>query len=214
MEKALSDGTFSSKTKGFAKMQFDKIEQIIPYLTFHLSFNQNESHFSTLKQMQKDNGPDTKLTFALLGVRGDYYANLKEDKTLQQFQYLNKDWSVAHPISDFNWQISSETKTIQGYLCRKATSNFQPILSRKKITVWFTTDIPFQFGPLNYTGLPGLILQAEQGFYIFYATDINLSKKKTKIKQPLNEQKEMTLSEFRNKRKTMENRMKRHHSGQ
>jgi len=63
-------------------------------------------------------------------------------------------------FSDFNWEITPETKSINGYVCYKAlgvdvNANFMP----QYIEAWFCPEIPLPYGPDNYAGLPGLIFE-------------------------------------------------------
>lgn len=62
---------------------------------------------------------------------------------------------VQDTYEDLKWTITKETKTLQGFLCTKATLNFRG----RDWVVWFTTDIPLSFGPWKFHGLPGLILE-------------------------------------------------------
>ena len=41
--------------------------------------------------------------------------------------------------------------------------------------VWFTPAIPVSLGPLNFSGLPGMVLQVELGRVSYTATELNLS---------------------------------------
>ena len=47
--------------------------------------------------------------------------------------------------------------------------------------VWYTPEIPVQFGPTKYIGLPGLVLEVIAGKVRFTATKIQLN-----IQQPVN----------------------------
>lgn len=55
----------------------------------------------------------------------------------------------------FDWKISSDTKNIQGFKCQKATLEF----GNRRWEAWFSTEIPFHYGPYIFGGLPGLILE-------------------------------------------------------
>ncbi|MCG1035146.1 GLPGLI family protein [Polaribacter sp. DS7-9] len=46
-----------------------------------------------------------------------------------------------------------------------------------KPVVWFTPIIPVSFGPKQYFGLPGLILELEEAAVIFKAKEITLNPK-------------------------------------
>ena len=53
------------------------------------------------------------------------------------------------------------------------------------ITVWYTPEIPVPFGPDKYGGLPGLILEVNDGNTIFLCSKIALNAKDfSPIKRP------------------------------
>lgn len=70
----------------------------------------------------------------------------------------------------FNWQIGSETATICGYECFKATCHWRG----RDFTAWFTLDIPVEYGPWKFGGLPGLIMKVSDndGIYTFEAVAV------------------------------------------
>ena len=70
----------------------------------------------------------------------------------------------------FNWQIESETATICGYECIKATCHWRG----RDFTAWFTPDIPVEYGPWKFGGLPGLIMKVsdDDGIYVFEAVAV------------------------------------------
>jgi len=71
---------------------------------------------------------------------------------------------------DIKWKIHNEIKTIEGLKTQKATGIFRG----RNYTVWFTESIPYPYGPLKLSGLPGVILEAEDETKIvgFKATNI------------------------------------------
>ena len=53
------------------------------------------------------------------------------------------------------------------------------------ITAWYTPEIPVNFGPDNYWGLPGLILEVSEEKLIILCSKVVLSnKQKTKSRAP------------------------------
>ncbi|TXF75816.1 GLPGLI family protein [Chryseobacterium sp.] len=74
------------------------------------------------------------------------------------------------------WKILPETAKIGDYKTQKAETNF----AGRTWFAWFTSDIPFQDGPYKFSGLPGLIVKAEdsKGDYSF---DLKESKKITEL---------------------------------
>lgn len=65
----------------------------------------------------------------------------------------------------FNWKILPETAKIGDYKTQKAETNY----GGRIWYAWFTTEIPIQDGPYKFSGLPGLIVKAQdkEGEYSF-----------------------------------------------
>ena len=66
-----------------------------------------------------------------------------------------------------NWELTTDTLTVLGYLCQKATTFFRG----RNYEAWFTPEIPVKDGPWKLYGLPGLILKAvsDDNFFVFEA---------------------------------------------
>ncbi|MEH0007885.1 MAG: GLPGLI family protein [Flavobacteriales bacterium] len=67
--------------------------------------------------------------------------------------------------AEVDWQIQTDTMTLSGYQCQKATTR----IAGRNYAVWFTPEISIPDGPFKFFGLPGLIVQAtdSQGFFQF-----------------------------------------------
>ncbi|MES2004990.1 MAG: GLPGLI family protein [Bacteroidota bacterium] len=89
------------------------------------------------------------------GSTTSYYKGLAEGK-LQQVENFIKNYVIEEKIPEINWNILSETKTIEGLSCQKATSFFRG----RNYTVWFCSQLPYNNGPWKLGGLPGLIVEA------------------------------------------------------
>ncbi|WP_313032368.1 GLPGLI family protein [Soonwooa sp.] len=53
------------------------------------------------------------------------------------------------------WKLINETKIINSISCKKAEVSYKG----RVWTAWYSTDIPFPYGPYKFSGLPGLIVK-------------------------------------------------------
>ena len=83
------------------------------------------------------------------------FKNYPNGKITTTEQVWKDFYMYEEPLQLFNWSIKEETKTISGYVCQKATTNF----SGRNYTAWFTNEIPIPDGPYKFNGLPGLIIK-------------------------------------------------------
>lgn len=76
----------------------------------------------------------------------------------------------VEPLAEMKWEIADSAKTVLGYECVMATTDYHG----RHWTAWFTPDIPLQEGPWKLCGLPGLILEASEadGQHSFTAVGI------------------------------------------
>lgn len=80
---------------------------------------------------------------------------------------------------EMKWNILSETKKVDAYILRKATTEF----AGRKWTAWFSEDIKINDGPYKFKGLPGLIFNVEDSAkdYIFELINIQKIEKPMKL---------------------------------
>lgn len=68
-----------------------------------------------------------------------------------------KDYYEVILDNEMKWEVFPETKTYQSYTIQKAVTK----IYNRTWEVWFTKDIPLNYGPYIFSGLPGLIISAE-----------------------------------------------------
>ena len=104
----------------------------------------------------------------VVGLTHTYFHDLQEEKKVEIKEFNGVNYVIESAIQIFKWRFINEKKTISGYECLKAMTTLE-LLNRKgitdtlKITAWYTKEIPYSFGPKNYVGLPGLILELHEG---------------------------------------------------
>lgn len=76
------------------------------------------------------------------------------------------------------WNITSDTLTVLGYLCQKATTSFRG----RNYEVWFAPEIPVNDGPWKLYGLPGLILKVTDSDHLFSFEIVGLEQLQTPAK--------------------------------
>lgn len=102
------------------------------------------------------------------GLRSNINYSIEKDKTSQKTYFkdrIGRDVYTYEEDRPMNWKIFPETTKIGEYKVQKAETDF----GGRHWTAWFTADLPYQDGPYKFTGLPGLIVKAEddKGDYSF-----------------------------------------------
>lgn len=93
--------------------------------------------------------------------------------------------NIAHEPLD--WQLVNQSKIIGGYTCYKAVAT-ERLYSRKgffynkQVIAWYAPELPLNFGPKYYNGLPGLILQIERDMFTLTATQVELNPNDKKLR--------------------------------
>ncbi len=96
------------------------------------------------------------------------YKILKEnskDSILVYDKIYTDNFQYKESKKIIKWKIISDTLTINGFKCQKATTSY----SGRKYQAWFTNEIPISDGPYKFSGLPGLIVKISdsKNHYVF-----------------------------------------------
>lgn len=155
---------------------------------YTLKFNKHESVY---KQEEKLDAPQPVSSgISIKIVQGDdvMYKNVKEQRYTNKTEIYGKIFLIKDALTGRKWQLVNETKNIGEYTCYKAVfedefttrtlteeGEFTTVTKPRTTIVWYTPQIPVSNGPTDYFGLPGLILEVNDGRLTLVCTKIVLN---------------------------------------
>lgn len=83
------------------------------------------------------------------------YTDVVNHTSVCQKKVYEETFLVKDSTRKINWKITSETREIAGFKCRRANAL---ILDSIYVVAFYTDEIPISGGPESFTGLPGMIL--------------------------------------------------------
>ncbi|MAW94449.1 MULTISPECIES: GLPGLI family protein [unclassified Leeuwenhoekiella] len=136
-------------------------------LEYHLYFNADIAYFEFQEQLIDQSNRSVE-NASKLARNTPFYILQASGEVFNEIEFMGDDYLIEQHCSDYDWQILNETKVIQGYSCNKATAiikghNDKPT----EIIAYFCPQIPFNYGPKGYCGLPGMILSVEDDVIIY-----------------------------------------------
>ena len=170
---------------------------------FNLDFNKIQSNFYLSKGFETK---EEKYVKKMTKFRGEYFTI--NDQVFHVKDAFGENFQIKIP--EFDWKITNETKKIGGYNCFKATAikkiNHVRGVTNRKIIAWFAPDLPFNFGPKEFSGLPGLVVNLQDGKLNYQLKTIE-KRNDLKIEKPAGKKK-VTLREFNEISKKMYRELK------
>lgn len=165
------------------KEKDDLIEILSEPAYFVMEFTANESVYQSEGTIMKsDSDKRIKISFLqIFGGMGIFYSNSKEKLTLNQRDAFGELVLISSSFPD--WEVTGETKKVGDFICYKAIKKISS--AETKTIAWFTPQIPVQFGPGLYNGLPGLVLEVQVGKIRVFASKIKLDTPDIVIEKPI-----------------------------
>ncbi|MCB0447118.1 MAG: GLPGLI family protein [Gelidibacter sp.] len=177
---------------------------------YTLTFNQDESIYKQNEQLEAP-APASANGFNIVVSQSTdiMYKNAKENRYTNQTEIFGKQFLIKDTLTNRQWELVNETKNIGVYTCFKAIFKDEVTtqtvnekgelesLKKERITsAWYTPQIPVNNGPEDFYGLPGLILEINDGDLTLVCTKIIINpKEKVEIVEP-KKGKEVTQKEF------------------
>jgi GLPGLI family protein len=187
-----------------------------------LTFNKSECIFEEEQQLEKpkSGAGEMSISVSISSSEGKKYLNAKDKTSSIEDEIFGKEFLIVEPIEKPDWQLVDESKKIGDYTCFKAKllvpisekqkKDYEEFLKKEEIkpslfkmqepkdkiiTAWYTPEIPVSFGPNNYWGLPGLILEINEPELIILCSKVVLNTKGATIKVP-NKGQKVSQKEF------------------
>jgi len=177
---------------------------------YTLEFNASESLYKEVETLDSPQPKAGGMMFMVSGGSDVLYRNTKDNNFVNQTEIMSKPFLIKDALEKSDWSLEKETKSIGIYTCFKATrteevseqtfdsakDSLVEVTRERTTTVWYTLDIPVSHGPGEFWGLPGLILEANDGEQSILCSKIVLNPEKTvKIEAPTSG-KEVTQAEY------------------
>jgi GLPGLI family protein len=175
--------------------------------TFTLDFTKSESMYKEEQELDAPKGPSANGGVMVMMMDGNgssdiLYKNISENRMANKTELMGKVFLIKDNLEAYDWKLTGEAKNIGNYTCYKAVYEKEEediqidmidgevkeekVTKKRTLVVWYTTDVPVSNGPNNYGGLPGLILEVNDGDLTIVCSELVLNPKEAKeIKEPV-----------------------------
>ena len=169
--------------------------------TFTLDFTKSESMYKEEQELDAPKGPSANGGVMVMVMGGDgssdiLYKNISQNRMAHKTELMGKVFLIKDNLVAYDWKLTGETKNIGIYTCYKAVYEREEesieinmidgevkeekVTKKTTLVAWYTTDVPVSNGPNNYGGLPGLILEVNDGDLTIVCSELVLNPKKVK----------------------------------
>lgn len=131
-----------------------------------LKIANNNSTYEVEKVIDEDLAKSNARTFfnSITKSKGKIYFNNITNVEIIEKNAFGHNFLIKDKRKKIKWNISKETKKIGKFRCYKANTvlNVRNAIkknAKEEVIAWFSPDIPIDFGPSIYSGLPGLIME-------------------------------------------------------
>ncbi|MBV9986225.1 MAG: GLPGLI family protein [Chitinophagaceae bacterium] len=220
LQAQIKQGTiiYERKTDMHRMIQDDQMRAMIPQFRSSKHMLLFSDSVSVYKAVPEDEAPDpfaggggVRMVFRGGGSDGgDLYKNFAQAKSVQANELAGKNYLIVDTIKQQPWKLGTETQTILGHTCHKATRKLtqagggmmrtismngngsqradssRPQTKEVDVVAWYADDIISPVGPDSHGQLPGVILQLDidNGGTVFTATEIKPTVDQKELKEP------------------------------
>lgn len=119
---------------------------------FDLTFNGDKTLYTPgREEVTAGRTPD----WLLVANENTVFSDLKKDQGVTQKTIYDGRYLIQDSLRKVNWKITSDTRNIAGFECRKAVGI---IMDSVYVIAFYTDEIVTHGGPESFNNLPGMIL--------------------------------------------------------
>jgi GLPGLI family protein len=126
-----------------------------------LAFNQEESLYKPAEEDEdeefSDEASGVKMNFKRPQI--EFYFHQPTSRRILLQDFLGKKYRIEDSVRIVPWKLVSDTKTILGYTCNKATYYNEE--RQQNVVAWYTDKLRPFLGPEGFNTLPGAVLQID-----------------------------------------------------
>jgi len=187
---------------------------------YELKFTKEASNWKVVESLDKAAEGNSSVQVRFVGVGsglggGVLYKNIKDKQYIEQADVFGKPFLVKDSLQEYDWELTTETKQIAQYTCYKAIYTNETTQVRfsfgdvakeergkqeekitQEVVAWYTPQIPVSHGPDDYYGLPGLILELNDGNRVMVCSKIVLNPEDDVVIEIPNKGKKVNREEY------------------
>ncbi len=161
---------------------------------YELFFNKSESVYKEVDQLDQE-AAFSGIMAMVTGADDINYKNVGTRANVRQTEFFGKRFLIKDTLELTEWKLGKESKQIGSYTCYKATA--QRVVTNRtfsseedeegnhsneeqdtiELVAWYTPQIPISQGPDNFWGLPGLIMEVDNGQTVMLCSKVVLNPK-------------------------------------
>jgi GLPGLI family protein len=202
------EATYKSHRKVDLKMDYGQSEVVQKQIEaqlrkqfqqeYTLKFTKIESLYTKNDALAAPSPSASGVQISVIQGSEVHYKNVREKRYATETEIFGKLFLIKDSIQNRKWELSGETKNIGNYTCYKAVfkdsvtqttfsndGTLEKIKKEKITTAWYTPEIPTSNGPGDFGGLPGLILEINDGKLTLICSKLVMNpKERFEIKEP------------------------------
>lgn len=170
------------------------IDESSKIIKFTLIFKNNKKHFSRNSFIIPDYLNANQASFMANFKDEIHYSDYQNNIYINHYEFQGKYYNIINNERKDEWEITSETKLINDFLCYKVVKKGNKI---QFPVIWFAPELNFPIGPLDLNNFPGMVLEVNYKVLTIFCEKIEFEKDGVdfgQIKQPHGIQ--MTDDEF------------------